>query len=155
MREEVDRILRTINETTDRDISLIEEREKNLKKLLTDIEKRIQVYFREMETRREADAAYSALTSQKPEGKKNKKGTYEELGKLRILTPAEPPPKPQAEGQPPKPEDKPPPEQPPSLNEQIRSLVKSGIAPAVIATRLGISIAEAEFAAALLERRQA
>ena len=41
----------------------------------------------------------------------------------------------------------------PSTSEQIRSLIQAGLAPPLIASRLGISIAEVEFAAALLERR--
>ena len=44
-------------------------------------------------------------------------------------------------------------ENPPPLGEQILSLVSAGFSVPVIASRLGISIAEVEFAAALLERR--
>ena len=36
---------------------------------------------------------------------------------------------------------------------QIRELIRAGFSPAIIASRLGISIAEVEFAAALLERQ--
>jgi hypothetical protein len=176
MREEVNRILNTINETTDRDISLIEEREKNLKNLLAqtqaclaDIEKRIKVYIKEMDVRRESEAAYAALSSlpgrepvpSQSGGDKTARGggsnqkitlSYQELEKFRRVI-AKPAPGP--EGAKPEAEHKAlPDEEKPSVNEQIRSLVKEGIPPAIIAARLGISIAEAEFATALLERRE-
>ncbi|MDR1804594.1 MAG: hypothetical protein LBQ94_13410, partial [Treponema sp.] len=61
LREEVNSILKSINETTDRDISLIEEREKTLKNLLEEIEKRLKVYVRELEVRRGAENAYREL----------------------------------------------------------------------------------------------
>jgi hypothetical protein len=158
MREEVDNILKSINETTERDISLIEEREKNLKNLLAqtqacvaDIEKRIKVYIKEMDVRRDAEAAYAALSSLPArEHALPDAPSYRELEKFRYRVPAEPPPEA-------KPEVKPqalPGEEKLSVNEQIHSLVKAGISPAIIAARLGISIAEAEFAAALLERRE-
>lgn len=43
---------------------------------------------------------------------------------------------------------------PPPVSEQIRELLRAGFAAPVIASRLGISIAEVEFAEALLERRE-
>jgi len=43
---------------------------------------------------------------------------------------------------------------PPSTGEQIRELLKAGFSASIIASRLGISIAEVEFAEALLERRE-
>ena len=42
----------------------------------------------------------------------------------------------------------------PAVGARIRELMKAGFASSVIASRLGISIAEVEFAAALLERRE-
>ena len=44
---------------------------------------------------------------------------------------------------------------PPPVGERVRELVRAGFAPPVIASRLGLSIAEVEFAVALLERRDA
>ena len=46
-----------------------------------------------------------------------------------------------------------PAERAPSQEEQIRELVRAGYPPPLIASRLGISIAQVEFAAALQERR--
>jgi hypothetical protein len=142
-REEVDRILKSINETTDRDISLIEEREKNLKSLLCETEKRLKLYIRELEGRQEADNAYAALAKQE----KKPAATYEELGKSRYRENAED----NSAKTDLEPKSAPPPVS--SVAEQIRSLLRSGLPAAGIASRLGISIAEVEFAAALLERR--
>ena len=142
-REEVSNILKSINETTDRDISLIEEREKNLKNLLTEVDKRLKIYIREMEQHGKTEKARAALSSleTKPAA------TYTVLGKKRYKGDIpDSTPKDEAE-----PETTPPPV--PSVSEQIRSLLKSGHTEATIASRLGISIAEVEFAAALLERR--
>ena len=161
LREEVNNILRSINETTDRDISLIEEREKDLKSLLNEIEKRMKVYIRELERRAEAENTYAALSM--PESEPRISGptaTYEELGKNRYrgreteadhLQAADRDTGPQETSLPAESE---PEAASPSMGEQIRSLVRSGLSTAVIASRLGISIAEVEFAAALLERRR-
>ena len=137
-REEVNIILKSINEATDRDISLIEEREKNLKNLLEEVEKRLKVYIREMDGRKEAEKTLAALEKKPP-------ATYEALGKKLYranISDAAPKAEPQPEAAPPS-----------SIGEQIRSLLRSGLSEAAIASHLGISIAEVEFAAALLERR--
>ena len=152
MREEVNSILRSINETTDRDISLIEEREKKLKSLLEEIDKRLGVYVRELERQRGAEKTQAALQS------------YQELGKNRLL-------RPETESSP-STEDAPAFPLPrfrvkqeasaaagslpvPSSSERIMELAREGFAPPVIASRLGLSIAEVEFTTALFERRDA
>ena len=192
LREEVNSILKSINETTDRDISLIEEREKNLRKLLEEVEKRLKVYIREVEVRREAENAYRELgknryrfpqdlrsksdsRSESDSRKSDSRGESEtrdeaeshgEL-KTRDETAARPDvqqeaalhvnsapayPIPEFRIKPQSAQDKPP-ENPLTMGEQIHSLVRAGFSVPVIASRLGISIAEVEFAAALLERR--
>ena len=133
LREEVNNILKSINDTTDRDISLIEEREKNLKTLLEEADKRLKVYAREMERHSNSERARAALD-------KKPTATYESLGKNRFK--AEP--KPEAAL----------PAKPPSTREQIHSLLRSGISEPAIASRLGISVSEVEFAAAMPERRE-
>lgn len=157
LREEVNIILRSINETTDRDISLIEEREKNLKSLLAEIEKRMKVYIREMEAHQKAeDAALpppNAASSGVPSGGQV---PYQELGKQRYRIAAnaapapEPPEKAAVEAAP---ADKPQYDNSASVDEQIRTLMQGGLSIPMIASRLGKSIAEVEFIAALLERR--
>ena len=169
LREEVNSILKSINETTDRDISLIEEREKNLKALLGDIEKRLKVYIREVEVRRGAEDAYRELGKNRYRFLQNSPRESEsggESGARREAVQqnqgvASREASPQAKPAFPIPEFKVKPEaaqggrqeNPPSIGEQILSLVKAGFSVPVIASRLGISIAEVEFAAALLERR--
>ena len=150
-REEVNTILKSIDETTERDISLIEEREKNLKGLLGEIDKRLKVYIRELEQRQSADEAYAALCQ--PRGG----AAYETLGKNRYRISqaaessgqAEAVKTPPAEARVARPSVEAPPVEPPSMAEQIRSLLNAGHPAPEIAARLGISIAEAELAAAL------
>ena len=145
-REEVNNILLTIDETTERDISLIEEREKKLKSLLEEIDKRLRLYVREMERHNKADETHAALSAlnSKPVV------TYADLGKKRYKGPLLPEITPDDES---KPEAASPLINQPSKSEQIRSFLRSGLSEAAIASRLEISISEVEFAAALLERR--
>jgi len=170
LREEVDNIVRLIDETTERDISLIEEREKRLKSLLEEIEKRMKVYIRELEKRRDAENISTQAASVPPA---KSEGTYNELGKNRYRSSGQELPQP-AESTPeapaaaPSPEGNRVPELPRSdapafasirqqapVGERVRELARAGFAPTVIASRLGLSIAEVEFAVALLERRDA
>ena len=182
LREEVNKILKTIDETTDRDISLIEEREKTLKSLLDDIEKRLKVYIREMdkrpvveETRVSPPGAGKATVSNSTEPGSGSLSAgsdklYVDLGKLRYrlknLETAEPAPS--AADPKPSPEHVTGPQgeasgikkavqiqaSPPTLNEQIYSLVKQGLSVQEIAGRLKLSIAHVEFRVALLEKRE-
>ena len=189
LQEEVNSILKSINDTTDRDISLIEDSEKKLRGLLGEIEKRLRVYVREMERfgsqgteSRSAggggagsDAAGGG-TADKPAVEK-----YRELGKNRYRLAKPNPPHAAEPAQTPEsvqvPEpaqasgavstDKPEPAFPipnfdikaeipekPPLADQVRSLLRSGFSASIVAGRLGVSIAEVELAAALLERRE-
>jgi DNA-directed RNA polymerase subunit N (RpoN/RPB10) len=148
LQEEVNFILKSINEITDRDITLIEGREKELKSLLEEIEKRLKTYIREMDQARNAEEVYQEL------GKNRYK-----INRQLVLQDAE---SEKASGKEKAPEAafllpdfelKTAPEPSSSIKEQIHSLLRSGFSETVIASRLGISIAEVEFAAALLERR--
>jgi len=155
LREEVNNILKSIDETTDRDISLIEEREKTLRGLLEDVDKRLKVFTRELDKRREDEAVHTALAA-KPQAP-----TYLELGKNRYRVsgqPSAPAPlsapaeKSNGPGWEPRIVDPTAPAQVPI--EQIRELVRAGFTPPVIASRLGLSIAEVEVVTALMERRE-
>jgi hypothetical protein len=174
MRDEVNNILKTIDETTERDISLVEEREKSLKSLLNDIEKRLKVYIREMEKRQGSEKAFTALTPKKPDAPASPdqaEKIYRELGKNRRFnalaqnseTAAEPPP-PEYSGSLPNKNQafplpafsvKPETASTATVGEQVGELLRAGFSVPVIAARLGLSIADVEFAAALLERREA
>jgi len=147
LREGVNSIVLSLDEKTDRDISLIEEREKALRRLLKDVDKSIKVYTRELEKNREDEAAHAALFA-KPQSP-----TYLELGKNRYrisgqntLPPQEPAP---AEAN-----NAPTPSAPVPVGEQIRELARAGFTPPVIASRLGLSITEVEVVTAIMERRE-
>jgi hypothetical protein len=131
-RDAVNRIILRIEEITDRDISLIEDREKTLKALLEETDKRVKIYSKELEKDR------------------NVRKTYQELGKKRPLVFS--PPREEEQAPPPagQMDEKAAPE---NMNEQIRNLALAGFSPPVIASRLGISISEVELAMALLERK--
>jgi DNA-binding NarL/FixJ family response regulator len=128
VREEVNRLLQKIDEITDKDISLIEEREKGLKSLLEEIDKRLAAMNRELVRRENAEEAYRKL------------GRFQAIEKVKPLPETAPPPKAS-------------PEETRSQEDQLRDLARSGFSPQIIASRLGISVSEAEFAVALQERR--
>jgi hypothetical protein len=133
-RDEVNRIILRIEEVTDRDVSLLEDREKTLKALLEEADKRIRVYTKELEKSRNAQKAYQDLAKSRPPVFSPPPGEGRE---------AAPPPARQMD-------EKAAPE---TINEQIRNLALAGFSPPVIASRLGLSISEAELAMALLERK--
>jgi len=178
MQEEVNVILKSINETTDRDISLILDREKRLKTLLGEIEKRLALYVREMGQFDSAEERYAKMQTEtsiaRSETSINRNETslnrsYSELGKNRyrmgsegnsqtaeleeapVLEPAFPLPdfEVKTAGLPKAPSTP----KAPSIAEQIHSLLRSGFSASMVASRLGVSIAEVELAAALFERR--
>jgi hypothetical protein len=135
IREEVNRILARIDEITEQDVSLFEEKEKSLRGLLEETDKRIKVYTRDLERSLSSEKAYREL------GKAMRFSVGKEETPLKDL-PKEAP----LEARPEKPVRD-------SLNEQIRELARSGLSAKIIASTLGISISEAEMAVALLERR--
>ena len=185
LREEVNSIVRSIDAAADRDISLIEEQETKLKSLLAEIEKRLKVYIREMEKRPIQPSSFSPAKSEaayQDLGKNRYRLNGQGFPQPAESTPASPvspaPPvlpaesgNPLAAGAPatanaafPLPNFRVKPGQAeagetpaalPPVGERIRELVRAGFTAPVIASRLGISIAEVEFAAALLERRDA
>ena len=194
--EEVDKILKAFDLTTDRDISLIEERERALKSILEETDKRLNFYIRELEKGRKAEDAYAALQQKNTAAYTGQiSPSYQELGRNRFRQnkPDAPPPESSDEGAnagvsgeisepvintdaginssaasatgeaPPEYAGDSVPAFPlrdinvkaePPKSSQIRDFLRAGLSPQIIASRLGISIAEVEFAAALLERRE-
>lgn len=149
IREEVNALLKSIDETADRDITLIKDREQNLQALLINVEKRLKLYIREMDKRKEAEETYAAFSAAEnqpaspapePSAPGTGGGTYLDLGKLRYQLKKQ--------------EARVPETIPSSVSEQIRSLLKEGASIPMVASRLGLSIAEVEFTAALLEMRK-
>jgi hypothetical protein len=123
VRDEVNRLLQRIDEITEKDISIFEDRESQLKTVLDECDRRLAVLNRELDRRETAEK------------------TYRELGK-------NPPPVVEEKPKAPPPEDKLP------MQEKINELASLGVPPATIASRLGISVSEAELAVALWERKK-
>jgi DNA repair exonuclease SbcCD ATPase subunit len=144
LQEEVNSILRSINEITERDITLIEEREKELKSLLAEIEKRLRTYIKEMDQARNTEEAYQELGKNRYRINKQPALQTTESKKVSETAAAFPLPEFDLKKEPSL-----------SIREQIHSLLRSGLSEAAVAFRLGISIAEVELAAALLGRRSA
>jgi hypothetical protein len=150
-RDEVNKLIFDIDAVTERDASLVEERVKYLKSLLEDLDKKIGVYVREVDRRRNAETVYRAL-GQNPKA---------------VIPPRENPPGPEGL-KPPAPHaaapdfssappgEERPPATPPletvSLKEQVAGLAAQGLSPSVIAARLKVSISEVELIIALRTR---
>ena len=173
MRDEVNSILKLIDETTERDISLIEEREKVLQDLLADIEKRLKTYVREMERQKASEEVaiknYQDL-GKKQLGAQNLAGAYQADHAIEQQTvekqvsakqvPAElgsaesgsvssfplPDFKVKADTASSRENN--------NTGAKIRELLQAGLSAPIIASRLGVSISEVEFAEALMERRE-
>jgi hypothetical protein len=65
LREEVRLLEAVIDEKTEHDLELLEERMRSLRELVAEAEKRIAVYAREMDRRGAQDTAFSALRAEK------------------------------------------------------------------------------------------
>ena len=143
VRDEVSRLIQRIDETADKDISLIEDKEKSLRTLLDETDRRMAALNRELARRENAEDTYRKLGRFSIiEQSTIEKSTIEQSNPT--LTP--PLPQEASSKETYTTEDK-------SQENQLRDLVRSGFSPQIIASRLGISIAEAEFAVALQERR--
>ncbi|MDR2479092.1 MAG: hypothetical protein LBD48_07255 [Treponema sp.] len=172
-RAEVYRLIAEIDAATDRDSQLVEERIKTLKKIIEDTDKRLAVYLREQERRRQGEALYTSLG----------RGIQAALHTAPLPAPAPeaaplPPPevpvpaaaetpakagaqrgrKPARTGRGKKRGGEQPildfPEQPAakSLKIQIAELAAQGLSPEQTASRLGISLSEVDLALSLLRR---
>jgi len=125
VREEVNRILVELNQTTNRNITLIEDRIRTLNELLGKTDKRIALLEREAEKQELAARLYSELGARRP-------------------APGEEPPAPAS-----------PPEEEmegADRNEEVVRLARSGLSPALIGRRLGITLGEVELIISLAQR---
>jgi hypothetical protein len=157
IREGVDEILTEIDRITDEDILLIEERENKLRGIIEEADRRMKVYAEGLSRRWTAAEAYAELGRKggrvRPEGKAPADESAAAVRRGPPLPEAAgfsgaPPPgaAPSAEGAG---------EAPPrSLGERARELAGSGLSPRIIASRLGVSIAEAELVLALQEPKK-
>jgi DNA-binding NarL/FixJ family response regulator len=123
VRDEVNRILVELNQTTNRNITLIEDRIRSLNELLGKADKRIALMQREAEKQELAARLYSELGSRRPAPPEQH--------------PAAPPPE-GREGA--------------DRNEEVVRLARSGLSPALIARQLGITLGEVELIISLAQR---
>jgi len=136
--EEVNRLLLRIDETTNRDITLIEERERQLKNILLETERKIYILREEFgelnkkEKEREVKIAEEKLKAENNTAEKAEEVLVFPFAKEKKETPV-PVPQP--------------------VSVKIRELANSGFTAEVIASKLGISISEAELALALINRK--
>ncbi len=134
VREEVNRILVELNQTTNRNITLIEDRIRTLNELLGKADKRLALLAREAEKQELAARLYSELSSRRP-------------------APLEEPPAAPAAPAAPDPAAPPPEEREGAdRNEEVVRLARSGLSPALIARRLGITLGEVELIISLAQR---
>jgi hypothetical protein len=128
VREEVNRILVELNQTTNRNITLIEDRIRSLNELLGKSDKRLALLAREAEKQDLAARLYSELSTRRP-------------------APPEQPPAAPAPAVPPSEE-----REGADRNEEVVRLARSGLSPALIARQLGITLGEVELIISLAQR---
>ncbi|MDR2150020.1 MAG: hypothetical protein LBO67_04230 [Spirochaetaceae bacterium] len=128
-RDEIEALIKEIDMITDRDSLLIEERVKQLKTLLEDVDKRIATYTREVSRGLFHEAVYTAFDKKVSSLSGEAQETQTVLP--RIQTRPDP-----IKSEPP-------------LTVQAVALAKAGLSPALIANRLGMSRAEVDLALAL------
>ena len=169
-RDEVYRLIAEIDAATDRDSLLVEERIKTLRKIIEDTDRRISVYMRELQHRREGEAMYTslgkgiraaldsrppspeqALPSELPEPQdlpaapgnaKNDNSSESKASAARKRNAKKGREEPEESGQPAK----------PKIKVQIAEMAAQGLPPTEIASRLGLSLAEVDLALNLLQR---
>ncbi len=127
VREEVNRILVELNQTTHRNVSLLEDRIASLAELLARADKKIALARREAEKQDLAEKVYTELAARRGQGP----------------APASPPNEPAAVPQ--------------SLQEAAADAVRlaqAGLSPALIARRLALSLGEVELILSLAEHKR-
>jgi hypothetical protein len=161
--DEVNKLIADIDAATDRDTYLVEDRIKSLKSLMDEIDKKLGVYVREFDRRRDSEGVYTVLGRKAsaavpprpdpppPPGERSPA----DPGRPVSVPPETPPraaPPPAASGAavPPEPATKPNP-----LREQIAEWAAQGLSPGVISTRLKVSLSEVDLALAIQNRSKA
>jgi DNA-binding NarL/FixJ family response regulator len=125
IRDEVDRIIAELNQTTDRNVTLIEDRIRAVSELLGSTDKKIGLLRRETQKHDSAGRLYAELGS-----------------KSKILEQQQP------EGQAQRAPEK------QDIHEQVLRLYQQGVSPAGIARQLGITLAEIELIVSLAGRKR-
>jgi hypothetical protein len=181
-RDEIDRMIAEIDNATDRDAALVEDRIKSLRTMLEDTDKRIALYGRELERRQSQEQAYRALGKPRPVSAAASSAAApapsaavaapalaaappgaspgDSPAPAAAPGPASPP---AAPGEGPDPREPAPPRfvraarriapKPPPFAEQVAELYRGGFSADLIASRLGVALAEVDLAIAILESR--
>jgi hypothetical protein len=158
-RDEIDRMIAEIDNATDRDAALVEDRITSLRTMLEDTDKRITLYARELERRQSQERAYRELGNPRPVNAPASAVTAPPRGSASPdKSPASPAAVPGPDPREPAPprfvraprrvEPKPPP-----CAEQVAELYRGGFSADLIASRLGVALAEVDLAIAILESR--
>jgi uncharacterized protein YoxC len=132
IREEVDGILRELNQTTDRNIRLIEDRVERLMEIMAKADKRIGVMQREVEKQDMGRNVYQQLLDKKRQSGATTSAHTDGEQSRDAADPAEPRK---------------------SVREQVGELHDKGIAPDLIAKRVGTTVGEVELIISLRERK--
>lgn len=132
IREEVDGILRELNQTTDRNIRLIEDRVERLMEIMAKADKRIGVMQREVEKQDMGRSVYQQLLDKKRRSAGTASADTDGGESHEAVRPAEPKK---------------------SVREQVGELHDKGIAPDLIAKRVGTTVGEVELIISLRERK--
>jgi len=138
-RDEVYRLIADIDNATDRDSRLVEDRIKNLKALLDDTDKRIAVYLRELDRSRTGEALYASLGRGIRAALNTPQATATMSAPEKQPTAVETPQAPSAETVPKAPSKR-------QIRDQIAGLAGQGLSPAEIASRLNLSLSEVDLA---------
>lgn len=172
LREEIGQLVRDLNQTTDRNISLIEDAVRALKEAVAEADRRVEVLRRESERRAQEQAVYDRLgrlrASASAEAERSV--TRQDPGAAEAAFSGRTSPLPAApvRAEAPVPKDGPEPRTPsipfvtfsstplrskPPLKEEVLSLNRRGISADFIAAKLGITVAEVELIISLEEQR--
>ncbi len=152
IREEVSRLLVELNQTTDRNIAVMEDKIASLNETLSSADKKIGLLQREIEKHDVGSQIYSRLAERRPQ-------RPPEAIPAEAVEPPEPEPAPAPRGVTPRAEQAPAAplavelSEKPDLHERVMMLHRSGFAPSLIASRVGVPLGEVELIISLEQRK--
>jgi uncharacterized protein YoxC len=129
VREEVNRILVELNQTTHRNVTLLEDRIASLAEILARADKKIALVRREAEKQELADRLYTELAGRRRQGEENAVAA----AAAEAVVPSA---------------------LAPDKQEEAVRLAQAGLSPSLIARRLGLTLGELELILSLAERRR-
>jgi hypothetical protein len=149
IREEVSRLLVELNQTTDRNVAVLEDKIASLNEVLSSADKKIGLLQREIEKHDVGSQIYSRLAERKPQRPPE--------AVPAPAVPPEPAQKTAPRSVPPRVEKAPALavelSEKPDLHERVMMLHRSGFAPSLIASRVGVPLGEIELIISLEQRK--